>query len=189
MVNIEKSIREKNLRFVDERFFGEVSYLAVLLSIFLIGPILGLISPIIYIDKTNEVFNATRDIVIASALIFFSNFANRHSKKLVSVDGFNLNINNRLLEVVLLIFNYQHSENLSKSHEIIIAHKTTFWGWRKNLTIIMEDGQVYFNLRTTGRFDIYSPFHFFSDKNELVELTKNFGKQVDKYKKTGQIWN
>lgn len=71
MVNIEKSIREKNLRFVDERFFGEVSYLAVLLSIFLIGPILGLISPIIYIDKTNEVFNATRDIVIASALIFF----------------------------------------------------------------------------------------------------------------------
>lgn len=156
---------------------------------FLIGPILGLISPIIYIDKTNEVFNATRDIVIASALIFFSNFANRHSKKLVSVDGFNLNINNRLLEVVLLIFNYQHSENLSKSNEIIIAHKTTFWGWRKNLTIIMEDGQVYFNLRTTGRFDIYSPFHFFSDKNELVELTKSFDKQVGNYKKTAKIWN
>lgn len=53
----------------------------------------------------------------------------------------------------------------------------------------MEDGQVYFNLRTTGRFDIYSPFHFFSDKNELVELTKSFDKQVGNYKKTAKIWN
>lgn len=78
---------------------------------------------------------------------------------------------NRLELIKIIKKDFNLVESYSDNNVIVLKNEKDFW--KKRLTILVENGEVWMNLKSYGNFDIESPFHSFSNLIKLKRY-KNF---------------